>query len=651
MFRSTVAVLACTFVCLPLCLCFKPSRLCVVKNRIGNANLTLAVRTVADSTVQFFDTPSVVVQVSYRNSDSPNAAWSQWTNIGAPPQNQLLSNPVCVYSELNQTQIFIQAADGQVYSSTQSLLSFLDFSPWAQIGTNMLPAESARGALVDSVSAVLYGEILMVFARSLSASESRLYWCRGSSKSLGSWDLLAGSTILGTDATFVLNPFTGKYEGFMLSTEGKMHRTWQHNDHSFADWTTMAHAPTFSTDMKPAAHVMGYDIFNGKLMVSGMGKDGIVRECGQSTCGRLDIPFRSYCTWGSWYQVGGETPFTGAGVENNLIMTRNVHFGVEAFIVDQSGQLWKAWQMKRGASFQAWEKVLHDTSHGAIASLPYFMVDDKGWWEAYALNASGQIITIQPPRSIEASPRKVRWGDSLTVSWSVSADQVMRKDWVAIFPRGAKNDQYVDYRYVQGRLDPGEEAVPVGDVSMTAFLPNGLYDVRYLVNQNYISIIDTTVSYTNQSQESEAVQLFRGIYKGLGVTNDNIQECVKEGELTIDTFLRSFEAFELGQINTGLYLLGEALRDVRESLQICQETMLLFRLAKFIDALISCTGNECVSFVYDSIEELFILYNDRYEIYADIKGASNNFNIIHAYQQGGLCIGRLVRACLGLHDE
>ncbi|XP_071476764.1 uncharacterized protein [Diadema antillarum] len=332
-------------------------------------------------------------------------------------------------------------------------------------------------------------------------------------------------------------------------------------------------------------------------------------------------------------------------------MIRNVHFGVEAFIVDQSGQLWKAWQMNGGALFQAWEILPHDTSLGAIASLPYFMVDDKGWWEAYALNASGQIITVQPPRSIEASPRTVSWGDSLTVSWSVSADQVMGKDWVAIFPRGAKNDQYVDYRYVQGGLDPGEEAVPVGDVSMTAFLPNGLYDVRYLVNKNYISIIDTTVTYSDQSQESEAVQLFRGIYKGLGVTNDNIQECVKEGELTIDTFRQSFVAFEFGQINTGLYLLGEALRDVRESLEICQETMLLFRLAKFIDALISCTGNECVSFVYDSIEELFILYNDRYEIYADIKGASNNFNIIHAYQQGGLCIGRLVRACLGLHNE
>ncbi|XP_071478815.1 uncharacterized protein [Diadema antillarum] len=649
MFRSTLAILVCTLVCLPLCLCFKPSRLCVVKNRIGNANLTLAVRTVADGTVQ--NTPSAVVQISYRNSDSANAAWSQWTNIGAPLQNQsFLSNPACVYSELNQTQIFIQAADGQVYSSTQSSQSFLEFSPWARIGTNKLPAESAKGPLVDSVSAVWYGKILMVFARSLSASESRLYWCRGNPTSFGSWGLLAGSTILGTDATFVLNPFSGKYEGFMLSTGGKMHRTWQHNDHSFAGWKTMANAPTFSTDMRPAAHVMGYDIFNGKLMVSGMGKDGIVRECGQSTCDKVDNPW-GYCTWGSWYQVGGKILFTGAGVENNLIMTRNVHFGVEAFIVDQPGQLWKSWQLERGASFQAWEKVPHDTSYGAIASLPYFTVDDKGWWEAYALNASGQIITVQPPRSIEASPRTVPWGNNLTVSWSVSADQVLRRDWVAIFPRDAKNDQYVDYRYVQGGLNPGKKAVAVGAVNMASFLPNGSYDVRYLVNRNYISIIDTTVTYTDQSQESETMQLFRGIYKGLGVTNDSIQACVKEGELTIETFRQSFEAFAKEQIITGLHLFGQALIDVAHSLQICEETKLFLELTTFIKDLVSCTRDDCTHFVIDIIKELLILYEDRYEIYGDIKGASNNFNIIHAYQQGGLCIGRLVRACLGMHME
>ena len=44
-------------------------------------------------------------------------------------------------------------------------------------------------------------------------------------------------------------------------------------------------------------------------------------------------------------------------------------------------------------------------------------------------------------------------------------------------------------RYVQGGLNPGKKPVNIGKVFMSSFLPNGAYQVRYLVNSQYKSIM------------------------------------------------------------------------------------------------------------------------------------------------------------------
>ena len=69
---------------------------------------------------------------------------------------------------------------------------------------------------------------------------SFIFYLVGNSTGFGSWILLGGSAALGTDATFIMNPFTGKYEAFMISPGGVIHRTWQHNENSFAGWRSMA---------------------------------------------------------------------------------------------------------------------------------------------------------------------------------------------------------------------------------------------------------------------------------------------------------------------------------------------------------------------------------------------------------------------------
>ena len=48
---------------------------------------------------------------------------------------------------------------------------------------------------------------------------------------------------------------------------------------------------------------------------------------------------------------------------------------------------------------------------------------------------------------MNATPNSVPWGSDLKISWSVAVDEASSGDWVAIYPVGATNDQYVDYRY------------------------------------------------------------------------------------------------------------------------------------------------------------------------------------------------------------
>ena len=97
--------------------------------------------------------------------------------------------------------------------------------------------------------------------------------------------------------------------------------------------------------------------------------------------------------------------------------------------------------------------------------------------------------------------------------------------------------------------------------------------------------------------------------------------------------------------------MGTALLDVSKALITCKLIDIAERLTKFIDDLLDCIEGDCVNFIIDFFEEIIIMYQDRYEIYGDIRGSINSFNHLKAYQQGGLCIGRMVKACLNIKEE
>ena len=86
-------------------------------------------------------------------------------------------------------------------------------------------------------------------------------------------------------------------------------------------------------DTRPVAQVMGYDSLNGKLCVMGFGTDGYAHQVSQSTCDTVDNPW-GYCTWGSWSQMADPLPISHSDAPNNLIASRNVHFGVVIFTLE-----------------------------------------------------------------------------------------------------------------------------------------------------------------------------------------------------------------------------------------------------------------------------------------------------------------------------
>ena len=53
----------------------------------------------------------------------------------------------------------------------------------------------------------------------------------------------------------------------------------------------------------------------------------------------------------------------------------------------------------------------------------------------------------------------------------------------------------------------------------------------------------------NGTKASEWLQLYRGIFTGLGAKTTNIEQCIEDGETTLETFKKSFDAFENREVS------------------------------------------------------------------------------------------------------
>jgi hypothetical protein len=80
--------------------------------------------------------------------------------------------------------------------------------------------------------------------------------------------------------------------------------------------------------------------------------------------------------------------------------------------------------------------------------------------------------------SLTVTPDVVTPGGQLQVSWLSPAGQFY--DWIGLFVVGASNFDYLDYRYTDG--------APSGTYTWTAPAQPGLYEFRYLPNDDYYDV-------------------------------------------------------------------------------------------------------------------------------------------------------------------
>ncbi|XP_065843362.1 uncharacterized protein [Oscarella lobularis] len=613
------------------------TRLAIVPNRIGNPDVYFVIARRNDGRV-------ISCQSSVKGGTS-----SPWDSLQALPNGTASSNPVAVaVPSTNATRIFVRSTSGLVFTAVQTTVSGA-FSSWSQVGN---PVPSSKASSDGVVATIAARNRITVFARSVKADgTSKLYWSVSSDgESWSDWRVVGGDKeSLKTDATVERNTFVDRLEAFAVMSDGHLYHTWQTSDTSWHDWDKLWLIQPSFTSVPIVTRRGGETTFNGILEVFIRGdSDGVLYHIWQTTCDKVQNPWGP-CTWGAYSKINDRQPVPAdKNNPNPLTVAKNIHESNEVFSVDEKGQLWHVYQVEQGGSWKEWKK-LHDQSGSSVtfSSMATIVLDSFKWWRAYGLNSSLSLVTYQQPHSFALSPSaSVPSGKNVTVSWSVPEDEATNQDWIGVYPPGSDNYDYLDFVYVNGGQNPKYNPVPKGSAILSSVLPNGTYNYRYLVNKKYLDVMSGSLTVYGAKEDVEWVQLYRGLAIGLGVEAKNLSDCVKDGNDTFETFRAAFIAFEDRDVVKGLELIGQGLNDLKIALKACEETAIAEALEKFIEDLIQCTEGSCTAFLIDIVDgALSILYERFYEIYGDIRGASNAAKF-GAYVQEGICIGRVTAACI-----
>ncbi|XP_064631551.1 uncharacterized protein LOC135489874 [Lineus longissimus] len=628
------------FVCLFLLRSAKANldtRLSIIRDKQGHKHARLA-----------FSTANGHLRcAAWLGSAAHEESWSSWSNLNSP--TPLVSNPATVHDEHNLTHVFAQGNDGQVYTLTQEpgktgCVSFSKQLTHKIDGNKKLPfdAKAFKGIIGrDSITSIRTqrDNDIYVFSRSYN-KPSGLFFTVFNGKVFTPWKSLGGDLI--SDVSVVDNVYTHYLEAYGIFADGKIHRIWQWKDKSWSSWRSMSYGqPALVTTTRPVAEAMSSNTFNGGIDVFALGKDGMIHHCYQTTCDMVNN-FWGLCTWSWWYKLKEKTPRLLSEI-NGISVGRNIHGGNEIFMLGKDHRVWHMWQMERGASYEHWETIGQPVSN--VASLP--LVDEDLWWGVhFEDNQNNKIIAVKQSRSMVVYPPSVAFGGILVTSWDVPRDESVGKDWIGIFRAGAGNDEYLDYRYVNGALNPGGRPVPEGKAGLKLFLPKGKYEVRYLVG-SHVSVLQRGIVSNSSAQSSRWTQVFQGFNRGLGQDSITGPDCVDDGEMMVAKFELAFTAFIKKDFHLGLHLLGKAIHEMYTALITCGEVKLAYKILAFAKDLVECTMDLCIALILNLTKDVFILYKARYEIYWDIRAAINAFEV-GAYEQGAISIGHVIRDALGL---
>ena len=557
----------------------------------------------------------------------------------------IVSNPSNGDSSNN---CFVMASDGQVYEVVGD--ETVGYTANKIGGGTKLPSGLPEKQFSnDPVQVLVLDGVTFAFARSQSSPSYFYFTHRNGTDPKSPWSswTVVGeeSSSLLYDAYAAVNVFLNRIEVFAVVGDGTLVHTWQTGANSFTEkfHKLTLFPPKFTS--APVAQQMSHSDFNGVLGIFARGDDGIVHHLSQTTCDKVKNPWGP-CTWGlAFSKIGGKVP-SDAKSSNPLVGSHNIHLGLEVFAVGDKGELYHLWQSERDRKWSDWEDLGHlSGSTVSYATIPSIISTPYGWWEAISVGSDGNVYSYQQAKSFALNVTSVHFGSNVTVSWSIPLDEATSKDWIGVYPSGSNNSFYVDFKYVGGSQNPLADPVPKGHLNFEVNLPNGKYDLRYLVNKEYDDVLQSSLTVDNATSDTEWLQLYRGMSKGLGVEAFDFDKCVEDGNRTVNAFRLAFIAFEDREIIKGLHLIAQGLTDFRDALVLCDQTAIVKALTRFIEDLIACTEGQCEKFVIDVAKEILIFYERKYEIYGDIKAATNCFKI-DAYEQGGICIGRVTAACI-----
>ena len=581
------------------------------------------------------------------SSDGHTWSWSP-VDISTAP----LSNPSAVYAVNSTRPIQVALLAGVTTSTVPYLLYGSDSGNLRaeKIGSSSIPAGlPAPEWSPDSVVIKILHKDTFVFARS-QAKQSHIYWAyRPEQGSWSPWKMIGDSSdYVKSDPAVAINTYLNRFEVFVLLDEGTLVHAWQNDKYSFSNWHGGIgnFPPTFNST--PAVHEMTHNDFNGMLQVFVRGTDTFIHHIFQTTCDKLNNPWGP-CTWGVTFTKLGERMAPGShNAPNPMSVGVTIHGGLEVFMLDDDAHLWRIYQLERGGRWTDWKKIGPLDDKNMYGTIPSIFYGNSGWWNALSLGSVDKMLhTYTQPRSISAD-KSITYGNNLSVHWSVPADDASRTDWLGVFPPNAAGDGYVDFRYVGGGQNPRGEPVDKGTLPFLLFLPDDTYSIRYINELKEPAIMETTFTTSNETDDPDWVQLYKGIALGMGNMSTNYIKCVQDGNRTIETFEDAFKAFRDRNVIEGLHLFAQGLSDISDAIMACEETPISQDLLDFIRDLISCESSEdCVHFVIDIAEIILIYYENEYEIYGDLLAADNCFKL-DGYEQGGLSIGRVTYACLTL---
>ena len=588
-----------------------------------------------------------------RATSTDGSSWS-WTPTGIVTEP--LSNPVAVYAVNSTRPVQVALLAGITNLTVPYLLYGPDSGSLRgeKIGSgDPIPADlpTAEWSRDSVVIKILHNDTF-VFARSQS-KESHIYWSyRPEDGKWSPWKMIGDDSYhVISDPAVAINTYLNRFEVFALIDEGSLIHSWQDDKYSFSDWREGIgnFPPTFNST--PAVHTMTHNDFNGMLQLFIRGTDRFIHHISQTTCDKVENPWGP-CTWAIRFTKLGDRTAPGSdGAPNPISIGVTIHGGLGVFILDDDAYLWHIYQLERGGSWTDWIKLGLLDDKNAYGTIPAVFNDDSGWWNVLSLGSVDNMLhTYTQPRTMYAD-KAITYGNNLTVNWSVPVDDATRTDWLGIFPQDASDDGYVDFRYVGGGQNPKGDPVYSGKLQFSLFLPDDTYEVRYMTETRGPVLMRNTFTTSNQIDEPDWIQLYKGIALGMGNMSTDYIKCAEDGNHTIEAFEDAFKAFRDRNVFEGLHYLAQGLDDIYTALIACGETPISQDLLDFIRDLLSCqSSDDCIHLVIDMADLLLIYYENEYEINGDILAADNCFEL-EAYEQGGLSIGRMTYACLNVRFQ